>query len=360
MRPQRQLRRQVEAAARSGTERNRRQRRLVRRRDTSSVGPRRPRREDLLPRHPEPVREHGAQALVPGHQIAKRLLQRRAVERTRQPHRHRDDGRCAAACPPAAPGTTAGAAHRTAGSRQGPAAARSAARPGTSDSVASLGASSATLGASNRLRIATSTLSTARMRPISRVASSECPPSSKKLSSTPTRGSRNTSANSSQRMASCGLRGARRDCAAAELRARAARGGRACRSRSAAARRARHTSSAPCSRAAAGPSDAQRGRRRAPRPARRHHIGDQPLAAGAVAGAPPPRPATCRALSAAPPRSRPARSGSRGASPGRRRGPGTQVRRRLASAPGRRCGTSANLRDHAGRQRTAPRSGLRD
>ena len=52
--------------------------------------PRRPRRQDLLPRHPEPVREHGAQALVPLDQIAQRRLQRRAVERARQPHRQRD------------------------------------------------------------------------------------------------------------------------------------------------------------------------------------------------------------------------------------------------------------------------------
>jgi hypothetical protein len=55
-------------------------------------------------------------------------------------------------------------------------------------------ASAATLGASNRLRIATSTESAARIRLISRVASSECPPSSKKSSSMPTRGRPSTSA----------------------------------------------------------------------------------------------------------------------------------------------------------------------
>ena len=82
-----------------------------------------------------------------------------------------------------------------------------------SDSEDSFSASAATLGASNRLRIATSTLSTARIRLISRVASRECPPSSKKLSSTPTAGRPSTAANSSQRIASCGLRGARCACA---------------------------------------------------------------------------------------------------------------------------------------------------
>ena len=48
------------------------------------------------------------------------------------------------------------------------------------------------------------------MRLISRVASSEWPPSSKKLSSMPTRSSPSTSANSAHRISSCGVRGARR------------------------------------------------------------------------------------------------------------------------------------------------------
>ena len=68
--------------------------------------------------------------------------------------------------------------------------------------------SAATLGASNRLRIDTSTSSADRIRLISRVASSECPPSSKKSSSIPTRSTPSTSANSEHRIASCGVRGA--------------------------------------------------------------------------------------------------------------------------------------------------------
>ena len=81
-------------------------------------------------------------------------------------------------------------------------------------------ASAATLGASNRLRIATSTPSTARIRLISRVANSECPPSSKKLSSMPTRSTPSTSANSPHSSSSCGVRGARCTCRGAKLRRR--------------------------------------------------------------------------------------------------------------------------------------------
>ena len=68
-------------------------------------------------------------------------------------------------------------------------------------------ASASTLGASNRLRIATSTFSVARIRLIRRVAKSECPPRSKKLSSTPTRSTPSTSANSEHSTASCGVLG---------------------------------------------------------------------------------------------------------------------------------------------------------
>ena len=56
-----------------------------------------------------------------------------------------------------------------------------------------------------------STSSTARTRLISRVASSECPPSSKKLSSMPTAATPRTSANRPHRISSCGDRGPRRD-----------------------------------------------------------------------------------------------------------------------------------------------------
>ena len=183
--------------------------------------------QDRLPRHPEMLREHRAQALVPLDQIAQRAFQRRAIEPPRKPHRKRDHiGAAAAGCrlgcrrrPPAAPGTTAAAAHRTAGSRPDAAPPQAAhARARSADDSRS--DSAATLGASNRLRIATSTSSAARIRLIRRVANSECPPSSKKLSSTPTRGSPSTSANSPHSSASCGLRGARCTAPGRKLRRR--------------------------------------------------------------------------------------------------------------------------------------------
>ena len=51
-----------------------------------------------------------------------------------------------------------------------------------------------------------------------------------------------------------------------------------------------------------------------------------------------------RVLRRAPPRSRRARCGSRGSSPGGRRGRGTRAARRAGSAPGRRCGRAARRR----------------
>ncbi|GAA2158907.1 hypothetical protein GCM10009727_70170 [Actinomadura napierensis] len=55
------------------------------------------------------------------------------------------------------------------------------------DAPATTAASPATVGWSNNSDNGTSTPSTPRIREITCVASSECPPSSKKLSSTPTR-----------------------------------------------------------------------------------------------------------------------------------------------------------------------------
>ena len=104
MRPQRQLARQIEAPP----GRCRQRRRQARPRSTAdhlaAARPRRRGRKDLLPRHPEPLREHRAQALVPLHQVAQRALQRRPVERARQPQRQRDHiGACQAAPAAAAP-----------------------------------------------------------------------------------------------------------------------------------------------------------------------------------------------------------------------------------------------------------------
>ena len=57
---------------------------------TASFGRAGGRVQDLLARDAERLGEHGAQALVPRHQVAERGLQRRDVERARQPHRQRD------------------------------------------------------------------------------------------------------------------------------------------------------------------------------------------------------------------------------------------------------------------------------
>ena len=78
MRPQRDLAGQIEAPPGRGRQR-RRKARFVDRADLQPR-PRRLRRQDLLSRHPEPVREQGPQALVPLDQIAERFLKRNAVE----------------------------------------------------------------------------------------------------------------------------------------------------------------------------------------------------------------------------------------------------------------------------------------
>ncbi len=70
-------------------------------------------------------------------------------------------------------------------------------------------ASAATVGASNSTRTASSAPSVARIREISRVASSEWPPRSKKLSSTPTWARPSTSANSPASSCSWGVLGSR-------------------------------------------------------------------------------------------------------------------------------------------------------
>ena len=69
-------------------------------------------------------------------------------------------------------------------------------------------ASSATVGFSNRPRTGTSTPSAARILATSRVASSECPPRAKKLSSMPTSGTFSTWANRSHSAFSPASRGA--------------------------------------------------------------------------------------------------------------------------------------------------------
>ena len=89
---------------------------------------------------------------------------------------------------------------------------------------------------------------------------------------------------------------------------------------------------------------------------RRHHIANQPLAAGAVLARNHRRLRNIPHGEPAPPRSRPARCGSRAPSPAHPRAPGTPARRRPASAPGPRCGTSGSPPGRTGPQRTVPPS----
>ena len=88
MRPQRQLARQIEPPTRYS--RQRRRNTGLFERAHLKPRPRRRSLHDQLPRHSHPLRKQRPQALVPPGQIAQRCLQRRAVERTAEPHRQRD------------------------------------------------------------------------------------------------------------------------------------------------------------------------------------------------------------------------------------------------------------------------------
>ena len=100
-------------------------------------------------------------------------------------------------CCPNDNGTSPGRAAATSGIR-GPAA------PASASSTIWAGD-----GAVNRSPIPISVSSTARTRAITRMASSESPPSSKKLSSAPTRSTPSTSANRPQTISSAAVRGSR-------------------------------------------------------------------------------------------------------------------------------------------------------
>ena len=132
--------------------------------------------------------------------IPQRRPQRRHVHLAGQPHRHR---RCCTSRsgPPAGPGTTAAAARTTTAPH--PAAAPPAPAPAAPHRAS---ASRRQPRHGRRLEHAPATAaptpSTARIRLTSRIASSECPPRSKKSSSTPTRSTPSTSANTPHRSSS--------------------------------------------------------------------------------------------------------------------------------------------------------------
>ena len=170
------------------------------------------------------------------------------------------------------------------------------------------------------------------------------PPSSKKLSSMPTRSSPSTSANSPHRISSCGVARRALRSAAGTAPAPAAHAGRACRSASAADAPAPRTPTAPCAPAALPRQHAPQRRRRPSASARRrHHIADQPLARR-----PHPRRATTAACATArlPQQHRLdlARLDPEPAQLHLRVRPAQKLQHpvRHASAPGPRCGTSGS------------------
>ena len=236
----------------------------ARRRAAPASSPRRPVGHRQPGRRPPPrsricwqgyavgVGEHGAQHLVPGHDIAPapppaRPASSSPVSRTRQRHVvgprrlpsswSRNHSRCCA---------------NDSGSRsgRGPRAPAPAGRPRPS-----LGEPRpARPGSAPRTgrRMVSSAPSTARIRAISRMASSEWPPRSKKLSSSPTRSRPSTSANSrAQRSPPRACAGSRPAGRAGVVGARAAPRRSSFPLGSAAARPAPPTPPAPCTPAAA-------------------------------------------------------------------------------------------------------------
>ena len=137
------------------------------------------------------------------------------------------------------------------------------------------------------------------------------PPSSKKLSSMPTRSRPSTSANSAHRISSCGLRGPRPPQTAIPP-APEARDGPACRWAEPEAAPAPRSQTAPCAQEAASPTWA---RSKDPPP---HNPPPPPHSRSGAASrslprAPPPQPATPPRAEAAQPRSRQAQSENRAA-----------------------------------------------
>ena len=184
------------------------------------------------------------------------------------------------------------------------------------------------------------------------------PPSSKKLSSMPTAASPSISANSAHSTSSCGVRGARRAVCHRRPPAPAARAGRACRWASAAARPAPRTPTAPCSRAGCSARCARNAahrRRIAPSAATTYatsRVGSPASSRATTAACATPG---CRssAASISPSSMRKPRSFTWGS-----RRPRNSSSPSAASAPGRRCGTSARPAGRrTDRPRTAPPSG---
>ena len=333
------------AAAARPTDRSPARRSRQRRRNAGLVEPThlkpQPRRrslQDLLPRHPEPLREQRPQALVPPDQIAQRASSaaRSSTPLTAAPpagsHRCARPDALAPACrlqPVQEPQPPLRIGQRDLRRTRQPHKPRPHRLPPADDSRR---ASAATLGASNRLRIAHLDLQH-RPHPADQPRRQQRVPAELEevvVDADPRTPS--TSANSPHSISSCGVRGARCSRAATQPPAQAARGGRACRSASAAAAPAPQAPTAPCSPAAAAT---------APHEAPQHPAADRrarrtpPPHSRPAAGSPTPPSAPrhhhrlrhARPAAAAQPRSRQARSGTRAASPAHRPAPETPAPR---------------------------------
>src|SRR6516225_7326009 len=203
MRPQRHLARKIKTSLQRCRQRTTKL--PFAHRTNQNPNPRRFNSHNLLPRHPKPLGEDRAQALVALNNIPKRSFQRSHIQRATKPNRQRDH------VTPARPSSRSKNHSRRCPYDNGTSPGRSTARNAGRAAPASPNRSTspATVGASNRLRIETSTSRLERMRLIRRVANSEWPPSAKKSSSIPTRSNPNTSANSAHSNSSRGLRAKR-------------------------------------------------------------------------------------------------------------------------------------------------------
>ena len=190
--------------------------------------------------------------------------------------------------------------------------------------------------------------------PMTRTASSEWPPRSKKLSRMPTCSRPSISHQIRARTFSVGVRGS----SGAASASRAARPGaatlcgRACRSASAEMQRATRRPTGTYSSAASRQQKAQVARGD-DGTGGGNDVGDEALVAWPSSRATTTHRATPGCVPA-PPRSRPARCGGRGSSPDDRAGREIRACRRPGAAPGRRCDTSARpARPRTDRPRSA-------
>ena len=141
---------------------------------------------DVPQRGPQRVQVEGAAQPEDEREVVRDAAAGEPVHQPQPPLRRRERDALGPCRPAACDGRAGGRARRPRGPR---------AAPG--------------VGASNRSRMASSAPSSVRARLISRVASSEWPPRSKKSSSAPTSGSPSTSAKRRQSTSSCGVRGPR-------------------------------------------------------------------------------------------------------------------------------------------------------